>query len=516
MTELLKLKDKYPTFIEFDQLAKELKSQKENYDIMTNITVHLNDINSKKSLTPIQYVEPKEYFEPYLESLNYYWKHSYLYINKLWLYMTKTFTHDEITQFINTQSDKNWFYSGEIKPKDFEVVKRTCSFVTHELYELLCEYNIFDTNFKPVFQTMEFIVNNGGMSFQFIKDLIIQNQTTYQKYLTSTESRIKNLCQKLNANIELESQIKLGNMSFDDVMCFIKSDKWNQLYLDEQSKLCMQTMADAINDTPGAEEWFVSDGKINSKHPMLDILSAHPKVEAVGHSGLTMSWTLSQFRCIYQKGWCVLIKSVIITRGICWDLLTIMDALDIKNQRCAIWMFNRDNFTIEQTKAFTLFAIFNNMDEFLTVLFDSTQEPLLPLSELAVLTWKYDNQNEIQLCHILKDYWEKKYTRCVDISNIDLYKFIQDVWDILPYDEYFKTLYSEKNHKPTRQEINNKLKDTQWLWDINNKCFSIKLDNLDKFDPYYLDKTIGKYGAIAGIIRNYKERAMDIDKKNNT
>lgn len=106
----------------------------------------------------------------------------------------------------------------------------------------------------------------------------------------------------------------------------------------------LQTTWDALQTIPGASAWLArsKSGLVTCPNgtAILQKLATYAAVDACGHSGFSMSWTLTQLRGVYRDGWNVWARAMLISSGIGWREATLDEAFEC-SEDCSEYLFFR-------------------------------------------------------------------------------------------------------------------------------------------------------------------------------
>lgn len=178
-----------------------------------------------------------------------------------------------------------------------------------------------------------------GTNYLVAINLLAKKLNDLADFLRMTKGRIKETINQINFGIEFETSLQHK----DGLKTIVEEVKCGDFSFiqDPLSRVCLVSMLDAIRDTPGSINWFISDGNMFSKSPILQKLSSHKAVEDCGHSGMSMSWTLTQFKYIFTKGWEYWVLSMLSYNGVGWDYISLEQAVEFGNVECTMYILDK-------------------------------------------------------------------------------------------------------------------------------------------------------------------------------
>ena len=233
-------------------------------------------------------------------------------------------------------SNRNWIYTSSRKDIPLQFSSHLCRWE-----ELFSKERI---NYYPIFSLIDEF-NGYGVNHLPILKKVHEALINSVACLKSTERRLEELSLTINTSIFYQDLVDTG-ISLPKLAGDIKWGDFS-IYDDSLSRRSLESMMKAIENTPGAAEWFRTDGSKDINSPILRKLSDHPAIEKMGHSGYTMGWTLAQFRDIYQNGWNQWVLGCLISRGVGWDTLTLDQALVNCNEECVLYQLKKYGVNVQ-------------------------------------------------------------------------------------------------------------------------------------------------------------------------
>ncbi len=177
----------------------------------------------------------------------------------------------------------------------------------------------------------QFARNHPNYNFHFVlkfnelNDYKISDFSFTNKHLLETrESKIASLNRIINTFSEIEAQLgmdihyqqQVESDGFDRFVNSIKPYDFNAVFRDNLSIKSLDSMLAALHNTPGGMEWLKKDGHIFSKDPIWRLIQKDKRVDDCGHTGGTMSWTMTTVRNIHEMGWNNWVAMILLNRGI--------------------------------------------------------------------------------------------------------------------------------------------------------------------------------------------------------
>lgn len=120
--------------------------------------------------------------------------------------------------------------------------------------------------------------------------------------------------ESLRLDVARQNEIEL--IGLDRFIEKIEPYDFSQVFNDQLSIRCLQSMNKFIQKTEGAFDWLLNDGNIFSPDPIWQKHYSDPEIGECGHSGASMSWTISTLRTMYRDGWKNWVRKVLLDRGI--------------------------------------------------------------------------------------------------------------------------------------------------------------------------------------------------------
>lgn len=539
LDQLIGPKDQYPNLRGWSMFENELEwwgRLMERCNFINDFFINNNSMDTSTNNNS----DIKPYLEPILKINHDIGEKELEFICDAWEILINHSDRTSIEQnilFEFSTTNPNRYYPSWVYTND----TKSCPEYYQLFFPILNKWAIHGSlNFLLFFKTFGMLVEFGS-SYYPVMFYFKEEYTSNCNSITYTENRLNELIRELNSGIVYEYNLKNRKKTIDQIIIEIHDGNF-QIYRDETSRQCMQTMYNAIKDTSGSETWFRTDGDCYSKHPMVQILTSHPDVLKCGHSGMTMSWTFSQFRVIYREGWKKWILMVFLSYGIAWDSVSLEDAIAIKNEDCIIYKIRELKVEMPKLIEFIEFSIENGFNKLCKVILCETctkSSEKIPLDK--IIEWIHQCKNNNALCTILKEYWDDTYHRSIDLSQVDLPKFVQFLYKYLPYEI---DTNNESFSVPTIHEINDHLLKNIYdfqnngLWDpfkkrsdpekikeyskgmithLNGKYFSL-MGNFTKFDPYFIDEKMKYHGftkkALEKFLNGYEFSSEEISYTN--
>ncbi len=209
--------------------------------------------------------------------------------------------------------------------------------------------------------------------------------------------------------VKYQTQLDEGIITLDGIVELhtqdIQNGKFTCCFQDELSNLLLETMRKIIKSIPGAEEWFRTDGKLNSNHPIRTKLTDHPA--KYGHTGASMSWTFSIFRNIYQNGIESFILSTLLSKGIGWNYIDFDTALNYENEDACVWILKNQQHQFDDDELERI------LEECIKQSWPKLTKVLLDMYELSDRGYESlisiaDKSREWSVFWVLKENWQQE------------------------------------------------------------------------------------------------------------
>jgi hypothetical protein len=348
-------------------------------------------------------------------------------------------------------------------------------------------YNLF-----PMYETLGKFAAC-GVNYSSIMDLINKQIEQFQQSFKYIEERLNDLIKTINRSTSFELRIRNGTTITEIASEVANGDC--TFFEDELSQMCMKSMMKAITETTGAKEWFISDGNISSKSPVLSQLSNHSDVQKCGHTGCSMSWTLAQFRNIYTNGWLNYITQHLLSRGVGWDQIDFTKALEYKNEECCL--YHAKKMVDVWTSLIPLRDVIDKIIEF-----EWKELGSYILEKYGNMFSKHDYRQWTLYCdknlkngvyYLFNKMWNHYYPRSVSIADIHYTNLIRAMWKELAKKEYIS------DSLPTDEEIYKETDGGSITFLKGVFMCGFKQD--DTYDPYWFDKTVGSFGKFESLIK---------------
>ena len=512
-------RDVYPTLTSWDSFNRLVDSWKFSTTESTNFISVVKEILSKNTsldvhdisednelviLSDMVAIEDNDcwakYYpqdiRPFLEPLlkvNHVLKEKHIdLICKAWpLLLLDPASKDWIIHIFFTEKMPEWIYASE--PKECPI--NTIMPILKQWIDDRIETN--DVNFRSMFQIFNLFLLYGASYFPVLS-LIQEEHKTHLRCLASEENTLQDLIKELKTAIKYQYQIDYGRKLLADLIEQIANGDFG-IFTDELSQRCMTTMKNAIDVTPGAIEWFRTNGKCNSNDPMVRSLSSFKEVDNCGHTGSSMSWTFAQFRDIYQLGWNTWVLNVLLGMGVGWDQVSFEAAWELKNEKCITYKLKNMNPTPDALNQFMETAIKYEWENVITVLLNKTSVPIQKIME-----WTYycDKRHKNGIYYLFREKWDELYPRKLDLTTIDFCEFIKYLWNQLPHTKP-ELHRQEKTSSPTISDIMEELTKYNTIRKVNNKDFHW-IKPIANYHPYFFDKEMKEVGFLARILSEFK------------
>jgi hypothetical protein len=201
----------------------------------------------------------------------------------------------DLLMYINKLNikDHGWIYTTELEEMDSNLEKLK---PVLEEWKSQCK----NQNFLKLFEILKLFSSYGVNNIPIII-LIIKEYKEISNLLRYTENSITDTITELNSSIQIQSDLDNKMKTLEDLIIEIYNGDFSILH-DKLSRICMESMQKAIDITPGADEWFRNNGELDIHDPIVWKLSEVKEVKECSHSGASIRWVFSQYKCIYQQG----------------------------------------------------------------------------------------------------------------------------------------------------------------------------------------------------------------------
>lgn len=278
-----------------------------------------------------------------------------------------------------------------------------------------------------------------------------EKKKSFEELLEFNKEQLENQISQINWTMQMIDNMKSGELEWADLINKFRKGDFS-IYQDRLSQLCMETMYQAIEETPGAKMWFISDGHMDSEDPMKDKILHHPKVESCGHTGASISWTAAQFRRIYQEGWSKWVIPIILNYGIGWDEFDFFQSLTYGNERMAIYKLD-NGADIDSPYEVLEIAVTKEMNKLVALLLAKIGDKIKK-EEYSMLALYCKKNTYVRCKDLLLDKWEELYHRKLNITGLDLEALIKKIW-------YHKRNAWNKE-EPTEEDIKDYIVNQKW------------------------------------------------------
>lgn len=302
---------------------------------------------------------------------------------------------------------------------------------------------------------------------------LLKDRNELMRIVNHDANDIKDSLETLKDDLRLEDVVLAQGFDDLDFLNSFPEYDFNNVFKDNLSRLVLSTMHEAILQIPGAKEWVIEDGSSRSKDKMLWQITGHPLVEKCGHTGMSVSWALSNLKAIYTNGWKFWVQQTLVARGIGICKLSFDQGVELHNEdTCIYWFkdwFNRvwptDGKLSNQELG--LSKIYHTNKEFCDMMNEKKFEKLLDMF-LETFGMNISSKNyfdylkitheerENCLFSVYRKYWEMYYPEDVSVdcssSKIDQREFLRELWHRLP-DPLIK--YNEDKKKKRNEENDN-------------------------------------------------------------
>ena len=349
-------------------------------------------------------------------------------------------------------------------------------------------------NYKIIFQLLHKFASY-GTNYYPACDILLKKQSELNESISLAEQQIDIYISEIKYGIVIQTKFDYGKLTFKkiDSIKFTLGDLC--IFPDDLSNRSMKAMYNAIMNTSDAIEWFKTNGEPDLNDPIANKLIYHPQVENIKHNGYTATWTFYQFKILYQKGYNYWLSLVVIHKGIAWDHIDILDAIEYRSEDCLMYLLNKNPNAIEEAglmpKEFVDKIIELEWGKACTFALNKYDFDLETYTK-----WSYhtDDTHKNGIRHLFHNKWNEKYPRNVDLSNIRFEKFILTLWHLLPND------YSVES-PPSIEEITAMYQEKGYICLIKGKVMDI--EPVIDFDPYYIDKKLHHLGFVAKLAKGF-------------
>jgi hypothetical protein len=322
---------------------------------------------------------------------------------------------------------------------------------------------------------------------------LVKERNELASIINNDRNRLVECLSSLKESIELEDLIQSAESKGFQQLCDLFPEyQFDKVFNDKLSQKTLQTMHQAVTEIPGALDFMIKDGSSWSENQMLHKITDHPLVEECGHTGMSVSWTLSNLKSIYTKGWNHWVKLTLVSKGIGISKLSFDEGIELKHEATCIYWFNKwlrsldehkikivpleralregvpggpsdisesndnvpfndivrksltstDGKGLSTTKSYNMQILCEEINE---LKFEKLQDLVLSTIGKCMSSERYFYElyfnnllNEHKLFDTYKKYWIMYYPNdaYVDCSMFDRKEFIRALWNQLPYNKY--------------------------------------------------------------------------------
>jgi hypothetical protein len=374
-------------------------------------------------------------------------------------------------------------------------------------------------NFIPLVNAIETFFMYGS-SFYYCVNSWCNDQQQLLDSIEYYENTIKEYIPKMMLANKYQEMLDSKESTMDQLVEEIKKDGYAFIGGDLDREYLI-IVARAINKTPDSQEYLKNKIDLNNGidyyHPIIKRLVEQTEFEfsleprflgkKINIDRTYFMFALKHFHRIYNHGEVKWIKSMLASIGVGWDHITLTDAIEIGNDKCIVHIIKTKqiNFNEEQLDIMIKLAIEHQWQETTRIVIDRHSQMTSPQKFKEWID--YCDKSSKQLCrYIFHDEWNKYYPRYISLLNIDFHEFIKHLWNYLPYEELdliFKT--DIKRTVPTDEDINLEYERCSGyaISELNGKDMHW-FKQVDNFDPYLFDNDLGKIGAFAEILEQFK------------
>lgn len=419
-----------------------------------------------------------------------------LIINQVWRLLI---TDRAVLKWYIDNQRGDWIYTDEKFPPDMPT----------SLAVLLQEWKEKDDriNFHPMFNLIRLFFTY-GVNYTPVLIILSEKQKSIYDCFSHTEKRLPEKANEINKSVMYQKRLNNGE-KFSHLV--FETSQGDFSFYEPMSQACMESMYRAIQQTEGAETWFRTTKKMESGDPMFDRLASITDKE-MGHSGMSMHWTFTQFKCIYQEGWEHWVSLVFLGMGVGWEQINFDKAFLLKRDDVLLYNLKKYNekypnferdftgmgryyFTPNESTRFTVseimsYAVDKDWGDFVKYVLDTYEFSLSYYIRQSVYTQK---KMLWRTNRLFLSKWEKM--RVIDLTKIDYCNFIRELWHHIP-----KKHCNSNVREPTDEEILEKDEPYQ----IGGKYMYWISKKKGIFDPFHLDMDLNEdFGFTRGLANLY-------------
>lgn len=420
-------------------------------------------------------------------------------IFKLWkLYLLDTSESNQAMKWLFCNAGEKWVYTcvleGEKQDSPLAMPR--------PLFEIFSnhDYQTEKINFSSAVKFVTSLIFSLGSPYALTAALLEEQNCEFKRNHTFWEKKAANCVDDINADI-LWMRTITDESKYRHFFSTIPKGNFDVIN-ERTSRRILSAMSLAIKETKGAEEWFLADGRIDSKSPMLRTLSTHSAVEACGHSGNSMAYVLSNFRTIIQKGWSYWAQAVVTYRGLGWDFIKLEEAIDFGNEKCIIHLLEKlapSRWTPEFTSNIFTHCVTKELKKILKFLLRGNYLPLEAIWKTA-FSLKNGRIEEALRLHL----GERELTH-MPAKGINFTRAVLTLWKLVPPVELVGREPTEEDVINSTSKYNGSLGYGLWFGkDMNH----FGIDKKGRLWTYGFDKVFGVLGHTKQIL---EERCLSTD-----
>jgi hypothetical protein len=344
--------------------------------------------------------------------------------------------------------------------------------------------------------------------------------------------------ESLNRDISLQGSVQ--KHGYKQICKLFPEYQFELVFEDQLSSMCLSAIHQAIQqidalhginnpDTSNpAKEWVIRDGKTNSDNDMLSTISGHPAVQECGHSGMSMSWTLSNIKSIYTDGWDHWIQLTLARRGIGITELSFDAGVDMGLENVCMYWFEKESRQGNHVSArypdtVSLCRMINDKHfEKLAGMTLNIYGKYLTSEQYFNILWDLEKKYDWGLHNIYKKYWTLYYPEdaAVDCRAINKNDLILALWRKLPAEQddvesRVLFLSSQELKVPTADEIDEALEKKSGIYRLGGKYFMFigSQDSWNLVSTLRFDIAMREFGAFKSICSEITARSGDQTKQ---
>jgi len=160
-------------------------------------------------------------------------------------------------------------------------------------------------NFNPLLTTVKTFSEYNVTDFSSTGKILTEKRNNWAEWFNSNVKEINNDLKIIKSNAKTQDKIN-NNIP---LQILFPPFNFNKVFpFDNFSPQILSNMHTVAGTIIGGREWIRNDGYCYSKHPIAIQLLNNPTINADGHSGGSMSYTLNILKRIYNVGWIEWIK----------------------------------------------------------------------------------------------------------------------------------------------------------------------------------------------------------------